>query len=79
MSEVTKTLRQLVRYAKLSKDERILRETGFYEESGALSEQGRRIIIDTLWENDADVRKVVTAAVRKTQPKKGKKADEDEE
>lgn len=69
MSDVKGTLRQLVRYAKLSKDERVLRESGFLSEEGNVTDVGRRIIADVLWEDNADLRKTVVAAIRKTLPK----------
>lgn len=74
MTDFKGTLRQAVRWASLSKDERALRESGFLSDEGNITEQGRRIVLDYLWEHEADLRKAVTAAVKKTLPK-AKKGD----
>lgn len=80
MQNVKQTLRQAVRYAKLSKDERVLRETGFLSEEGNITEQGRRIVADYQWETNKDLQKAVTAMIRKTLPKaKKSEANDDEE
>lgn len=64
------TLRQKVKYFALPKDEKILRESGFHDGSGALTEQGRRIVVDVLWESlSAADRKKVVEAVAATLPK----------
>jgi hypothetical protein len=73
------SLRQAVKYATLSKDERLLREVGFLNENGTPTEQGRRIIADYQWESNKDLQKAVTAMVRKTLPKAKKGSDSDEE
>lgn len=78
MESVKQTLRQAVQYAKLTKNERILREAGFLNENGTPTEVGRRIIADTLWESDKALQAKVTAAIVKTLPK-GKKKDLDDE
>lgn len=78
MKDFSGTLRQAVRWAALSKDERTLRETGFLDDNGIITEQGRRIVLDYMWSNDKDLQKAVTAMVKKTVAKKSKK-DEDEE
>ena len=68
--EKPQTLRQKLRYAALPKDDKILRESGFYDSTGALTEQGRRIVVDMLWDNlGADDRKKVVEAVEATLPK----------
>jgi len=81
MSDLThgKTLRQLVKWASLSKDERVLRESGFLDEGGSVTEQGRRIIIDTIYAEDADLQKAIVKAIKKTLPKAKKSTDEDDE
>jgi hypothetical protein len=79
MNNVKQTLRQAVRYAKLSKNDRILRETGFLSEEGNITEQGRRIVADYMWESDKDLQKAVTAMVVKTLPKAKKNESDDEE
>lgn len=64
------TLRQKVKYFALSKDEKILRESGFHDSGGSLTEQGRRIVVDVLWEGlSAADRKKVVEAVANTLPK----------
>lgn len=64
------TLRQKVKYFALSKDEKILRESGFHDTGGSLTEQGRRIVVDVLWEGmTAAERKKVVEAVAATLPK----------
>lgn len=80
MNKAAQTLRQAVRYATLNKQERTLREAGFLEAgSGVLTEQGRRIVVDYLWDNDKDLQKKVTAMVAKTLPKSKKCKNEDDE
>jgi len=81
MSDLThgKTLRQLVKWASLSKDERVLRESGFLDEGGSVTEQGRRIIIDTIYAEDGDLQKAIVKAIKKTLPKASKSKDEDDE
>ena len=70
MEAPKQTLRQKLRYAALPKDEKILRESGFYDSTGALTEQGRRIVVDMLWDTlGADDRKKVVEAVEATLPK----------
>lgn len=70
MDKESMTLRQKVRYAALSKDEKVLRESGFHDSSGALTEQGRRIVVDVLWDTlSAADRKKVVEAVKATLPK----------
>ena len=70
MEAPKQTLRQKLRYAALPKDDKILRESGFYDSTGALTEQGRRIVVDMLWDNlGADDRKKVVEAVEATLPK----------
>lgn len=78
MDKFKGTLRQAVRYATLSKNERILRETGFLSENGNITEQGRRIVLDYMWETNKDLQKAVTAMVVKTLPKSKKGSDDEE-
>ncbi len=64
------TLRQKVKHFALSKDEKILRESGFHDSGGSLTEQGRRIVVDVLWEGlSAADRKKIVEAVANTLPK----------
>jgi hypothetical protein len=56
------TLRQKVRAALRSKDERLLIDTGFTYESGALTKEGRKVICDLLFEDEALRAKVVELA-----------------
>lgn len=65
------TIREKIRYATLSKDERILRESGILSENGNITEQGRRVVLDILFE-DKDLRAQVVALVKKTLPKDDK-------
>lgn len=70
MNKKELTLRQKVKYFALSKDEKILRESGFHDTGGSLTEQGRRIVVDVLWEGmTAAERKKVVEAVAATLPK----------
>lgn len=70
MNKPELTLRQKVKYFALSKDEKILRESGFHDSGGSLTEQGRRIVVDVLWEGmTAAERKKVVEAVAATLPK----------
>lgn len=68
------TIRQKIRYAALPKDERVLREEGILSENGNLTEQGRRVLMDMLFEEDAN-RKAVVKAVEMV--RKAKKEDKD--
>ena len=70
MNKPELTLRQKVKYFALSKDEKTLRESGFHDTGGSLTEQGRRIVVDVLWEGmTAAERKKVVEAVAATLPK----------
>lgn len=62
------TIREKIRYATLSKDERILRESGILSENGNLTDVGRRVLADVLFEN-ADTRKAIVKLVEATLPK----------
>lgn len=62
------TIREKIRYATLSKDERILRESGILSESGNLTDVGRRVVLDFLFE-DKELRTKVVKAVESTLPK----------
>lgn len=69
-------IRQRIRYATLSKDERILREEGILSENGNLTETGGRVLMDVLF-NEEGNRKAVVALVSKV--RKAKKEDKDGE
>lgn len=71
------TIREKIRYATLNKDERILRETGILSENGNLTEVGRRVLGDILFE-DKDVRNAIVDRVTKTLPKGDKKVYDEE-
>ena len=62
------TIREKIRYATLSKDERILRESGILSDSGNLTDVGRRILADVLFDNE-ETRKKIVKLVEKTLPK----------
>ena len=62
------TIREKIRYATLSKDERILRESGILSENGNLTDVGRRVLADVLFEDEA-TRKAIVKLVEKTLPK----------
>ena len=62
------TIREKIRYATLSKDERVLRETGILSDSGNLTDVGRRVLCDVLFEDEA-TRKAIVKLVEKTLPK----------
>ena len=62
------TIREKIRYATLSKDERILRESGILSENGNLTDVGRRVLADVLFE-DAETRKKIVKLVEATLPK----------
>lgn len=75
------TIRQKLIYASKSKQERLLQEQDILS-NGYLTEQGRRVVLDLIWEGDKDLQKAVYEAVKKVtdSAKKGKKKnDEDEE
>ena len=65
------TIREKIRYATLSKDERVLRETGILSDSGNLTDVGRRVLCDVLFEDEA-TRKAIVKLVEKTLPKEKK-------
>lgn len=63
------SMRQKINRSRLSKDERALREAGVtasseYGPEGVLTETGRRIVLDILWE-DKETRKKVIELVKK--------------
>jgi len=62
------TIREKIRYATLSKDERVLRESGILSDSGNLTDVGRRVLADVLFE-DKDVRAKIVKLVEVTLPK----------
>ena len=62
------TIREKIRYATLSKDERVLRESGILSDSGNLTDVGRRVLCDVLFEDEA-TRKAIVKLVEKTLPK----------
>jgi hypothetical protein len=51
-----KTLRQRARAALRSKEDRLLIETGFTYESGALTKDGRKVVLDLLFKEDDELR-----------------------
>ena len=67
----TATIREKIRYATLSKDERVLRESGILSDSGNLTDVGRRVFCDVLIEDEA-TRKAIVKLVEKTLPKEKK-------
>lgn len=75
---IMQTIREKIRYATLSKDERILRESGILSENGNLTDVGRRVLADVLFE-DKDNRAAIVKLVKATLPKNGKKNNDDEE
>lgn len=58
------TIRQKVREALLSKEEKLLREYGVHSDKGNLTESGRRLVLDYIWENDKSVRNAVVKQVQ---------------
>lgn len=62
------TIREKIRYATLSKDERILRESGVLSESGNLTDVGRRVLADVLFAEKAN-RDAIVKLVAATLPK----------
>lgn len=62
------TIREKIRYATLSKDERILRESGVLSENGNLTDVGRRVVMDFLFENK-ETRAAIVKLVEQTLPK----------
>ena len=62
------TIREKIRYAALPKDERVLRETGILSENGNLTDVGRRVLLDFIFE-DKELRTKVVKAVESTLPK----------
>lgn len=65
---MSQTIREKIRYATLSKDERILRESGVLSDSGNLTDAGRRVLCDVLFADDAN-RKAIVKLVEATLPK----------
>lgn len=63
------TIREKIRYAALPKDERVLRESGILSENGNLTDVGRRVLLDFMFEADKDLRAKVVKAVESTLPK----------
>ncbi len=61
---MAKTLRQRVRAALRSKEERLLIETGFTYESGALTKEGRKVVTDLLFEDKEIRARVVELATQ---------------
>lgn len=61
MSKKT-TLRDKVRIALRGKDERLLIETGFVHPSGALTLEGRKVVLDLLFEDPELRAKVIELA-----------------
>lgn len=66
--KIMSTIREKIRYAALSSDEKVLRESGILSENGNLTDVGRRVVIDFLFE-DKDLRAQVVEAVKTTLPK----------
>lgn len=62
------TIREKIRYATLSKDERILRESGILSDNGNLTDVGRRVLADVLFDNE-ETRKKIVKLVEATLPK----------
>lgn len=80
------TIRQKIQRSKLSASERLLRKEGIVEvsvqgEGSVLTDLGRRVVLDKLWQDDA-LRKEVLADVQaankafKAQLKEDKEEDE---
>ncbi len=59
---MAKTLRERVRAALRSKEERLLIETGFTYESGALTEDGRKVLADVIFEDEGIRARIVELA-----------------
>lgn len=62
------TIREKIRYATLSNDERVLRESGVLSENGNLTDVGRRVLCDVLFAQE-DTRKAIVKLVEATLPK----------
>lgn len=62
------TIREKIRYATLSKDERVLRESGILSENGNLTDVGRRVLADVLFDNK-ETRAAIVKLVEQTLPK----------
>jgi len=75
--ENVESIRQVIRYATKSKQERVLTEAGILQ-NGALTEQGRRVVLDYLWDNDKDLQKAIYALVQKVNKVKRSKDEDDE-
>lgn len=63
------SLRSKVRAVLRGKDERLLIETGFTYDSGALTNDGRKVVTDILFENDEELRSAVIDIARKLKEK----------
>lgn len=68
MTNPTTTIREKIRYATLSKDERVLRESGILSDAGNLTDVGRRVLADVLFADEAN-RKAIVKLVEQTLPK----------
>lgn len=65
------TIREKIRYAVLPKDEKVLRESGILSDAGNLTDVGRRVLCDVLFEDEA-TRKAIVKLVEATLPKEKK-------
>lgn len=62
------TIREAIRWAALPKDERLLRETGILSDQGNLTDVGRRVLCDYLFQKE-ETRKAIVKMAEKTLPK----------
>lgn len=63
------SLRSKVRAIRRSKEERLLIETGFTYDSGALTKDGRKVVADILFEGDEELRASVVEIAQKLKEK----------
>lgn len=79
VSTPMETIRQKLIYAAKPKQERVLQEAEILS-NGYLTEQGRRVVLDLIWEGDKDLQTAVFKAVEKLNKKNSKKSkDSDDE
>lgn len=55
------TLRQKVRALLLTKEEKALTKAGFTYKSGALTKEGRKVVVDRLFEKDEELKAELVA------------------
>lgn len=58
------TLRQRVRQLLLGEDEKALNTAGFTYKSGALTKEGRKVVLDKIFENDTALKAELVAVAK---------------